>query len=1001
MSAALRGETVKFMQSVGLMSAPPGPSQGPGKGDRGAARGKGLPRRPAGAAPSRGAASGFRDDVRLPASATEDAPPLRALAPSVRDLVKGAAHPLFVPGEDGEPWYELSRAAKAARGTLDKAMPATAAAPYVQGAKVLLKKEVEEGERGRRREQTSDDRWMDQLQEKGTLQDRVAAMTLRVTSAPLHSLDTLDQLLALAAKKERRTSLIAVNALKDLFIHTLLPDRRLLPVARRPLRERGLSAEELLFWYFESCLAQRYGVFLGVLERGLRDTVESHRRASMELCVELLSAKPEAEQRLLALLVNKLGDPDRKMASKATQLLNMLLEEHSAMAGVVAKEVQQLLHRPKLSARATYAAVSFLNQLKFQDGRDADLAEQLVQTYFRIFEASVAGQGAASAAAADGGGDRKKALRRRKDQAAEDRALGNRLLAALLTGVARAHPYCAAGGAEGVAVVERHAATLFRMVHVAPAGTAAAALQLLLTLCVGDGAAPAEGGGRLAALRDRFYRALYGRLGDADALRARKASLWLNLVFKAMRSDPSAARCAAFAKRLAAVALHAPAPAAAGILYLLSEVGKAQPVVAAMIAPPPAPPQSASYDPLARDPAFAVVDPRAGESPPRAAPELVGGGAALRPPELWEVGALRLHAHPSVAAFAEALATDARHAIAYAGDPLRDFALGPFLNRFAFRNPKQREILRLRRGAGVGAGRQRIEEAQALGERAKQMDEAFLQRFDAVRRPRRAAGAAGGAPGAAGEAVDFDQLEEDPEEEAFAMQLAEKLLRSQGGATFDDEDPDMDGWDDLDDLDDDDDDDDEEEGREGGSGADGSEDWDEDDAAGMDDDDDALLEAALAEDSEDDDSDDDDSDGGGAAARRAKGRRGGRRDADADAFMDDDEDEDEDLDAGLGEDGGDAEAAFAAMDGDLAAAYGEDGGVSEEEEEEGGGGAAAPPKKAKSALKRARERASGMTFASADDFADLVGADDAAQRRLWEAEVKGGKKRRRKGKGGA
>ena len=39
---------------------------------------------------------------------------------------------------------------------------------------------------------------------------------------------------------------------------------------------------------------------------------------------ELLAAKPEQEQRLLTAIVNKLGDPNRKVASRASYLLGQL-----------------------------------------------------------------------------------------------------------------------------------------------------------------------------------------------------------------------------------------------------------------------------------------------------------------------------------------------------------------------------------------------------------------------------------------------------------------------------------------------------------------------------------------------------------------------------------------------------------------------------------------------------------------------------------------------------
>ena len=62
-------------------------------------------------------------------------------------------------------------------------------------------------------------------------------------------------------------------------------------------------------------------------------------------------------------MVNKLGDPDRKVASRATFRLQLLLKSHGAMAGTLVKFVQAFLGRQGLSPRATYNAVVFLNQV--------------------------------------------------------------------------------------------------------------------------------------------------------------------------------------------------------------------------------------------------------------------------------------------------------------------------------------------------------------------------------------------------------------------------------------------------------------------------------------------------------------------------------------------------------------------------------------------------------------------------------------------------------------
>lgn len=72
---------------------------------------------------------------------------------------------------------------------------------------------------------------------------------------------------------------------------------------------------------------------------------------------------PVQEGKLLSGLVNKLGDPSRKIASKAGYLLSSLLQEHPAMKVVVVAEVQRFMFRQGLQERARYYGVVFLNQM--------------------------------------------------------------------------------------------------------------------------------------------------------------------------------------------------------------------------------------------------------------------------------------------------------------------------------------------------------------------------------------------------------------------------------------------------------------------------------------------------------------------------------------------------------------------------------------------------------------------------------------------------------------
>ena len=72
--------------------------------------------------------------------------------------------------------------------------------------------------------------------------------------------------------------------------------------------------------------------------------------------------------------------------------------------------------------------------------------------------------------------------------------------------------------------------------------------------------------------RDRFYRTLYESLLDPRLLTSSKQTLYLNVLFKALRSDLSIKRVKAFAKRLLQVVAMHQAPFAIGALYLLREL---------------------------------------------------------------------------------------------------------------------------------------------------------------------------------------------------------------------------------------------------------------------------------------------------------------------------------------------------------------------------------------------------------------------------------------------
>lgn len=121
------------------------------------------------------------------------------------------------------------------------------------------------------------------------------------------------------------------------------------------------------------------------LEVWCDDEVEYARTKAVDQVFALLRDKPEQESNLLRLLVNKLGDRDRKISSRASYLLLQLLTTHPRMKQVVVRSIEQdVIFRPGQNSRAKYYAVNTLNQTILST-KEPELADSLLKVYFGMF----------------------------------------------------------------------------------------------------------------------------------------------------------------------------------------------------------------------------------------------------------------------------------------------------------------------------------------------------------------------------------------------------------------------------------------------------------------------------------------------------------------------------------------------------------------------------------------------------------------------------------------
>ncbi|GAA5854114.1 hypothetical protein JCM9279_002836 [Rhodotorula babjevae] len=604
----------------------------------------------------------------------------------------------------------------------------------------------------------ADQVFIQQILNSGTSSDRISALLLLVSSSPLHTMSYLEQLSALARKKSRDESMRAIRGLVDWSRSDGggSPDRKLRYIADQPalatvavayevLEKKGkyaVSSHEgivkadvercLTLWAYEDWFKRWFFQVLQALEQMSVDPLPHPRSQAVMHLSNLLRDKPEQESNILRLLVNKLGDTNRSIASKTSHHLLQVLQTHPGMTPMLVRETSALVLRPRSSVQAAAPSAASTSHVRFggldddEDGKkkkapaamtvkdaardnaryygvttlnqvmlkkdQGEVAAKMVDVYFEVFS-DVLGRLPDKEEGEDdgeGGGVDKKAKKDDKPQG-KKRARGgfekggkkgkgqqeqpqdavndvdSKLVAAVLTGINRAFPFAKLEDD----AFKRRLDTLFRITHTSTFNVSIQALMLIFHVSSAK-----------RDVSDRFYRTLYTSLHDPRLTHSSKQALYLNLVFRATKADKDVNRVAAFVKRLLQILAGMDTTFVLGGLFVVGELLSTTAGLRTLLTVPE----------KAKIAAVAEASKTQGEGADEHAADHYDG--KKREPKyahaenscLWELAPLLSHWHPTVSAYASALLEG--DSLSAATD-LEQFSLAAFLDRFVYRETKK------------------------------------------------------------------------------------------------------------------------------------------------------------------------------------------------------------------------------------------------------------------------------------------------------------------------
>lgn len=236
------------------------------------------------------------------------------------------------------------------------------------------------------------------------------------------------------------------------------------------------------------------------------------------------------------MLINKLGDPTAKIASKALHHLSEVAHRHPNMCGVIVNETEKLLFRNNISDRAQHFALCYLASIAHAG--TPEVCTKLVNICFSLFKVLV-----------------------------QKGAINNRTMQAILRCLQKAILEAKPQPGTSELLSKEMQDTIYRLVHLADIRVSIQTLGLLLQLVTVK-----------TEKNDRFYNALYAKLADLNltSVGLKSAAQLLHIVHRAIYIDSDVTRCKAFIKRLLQMTLYMPANMAAGCLIVVHKLIKSR-----------------------------------------------------------------------------------------------------------------------------------------------------------------------------------------------------------------------------------------------------------------------------------------------------------------------------------------------------------------------------------------------------------------------------------------
>lgn len=541
-----------------------------------------------------------------------------------------------------------------------------------------------------------DKKWTSDILKTGTFEDKISSLVLYIRQNPKNTLKYLDILVRMAEDKNRRRNESVITALKDLFLENLLQNKKYIPfISVYPSLKENHTDDDLIKAYYDDKLHNLYSKVITMLENCvINEPMAKIKKKKMDLLYEMIAKQPEGEEKILTILINKLGDPMTEISNHAILLLKNLQKENMKMSLVLFNNVKTFYLQSTRQNSKLYSLV-YMTQMAIPYNFPSFL-EESIKFFFELFNKF-------SESSTQEGKDSKEA-----ENIEKSLSLIVKRINALFKYVKGENTQI-----EKIkTIINEKLSVLFKLSHNKSLKLSIEILKLLFGIISTQD----------ESFSDRYYKSLYDLVSNFSLSISKHLKDGLKLIMLSIAYDTKIPRICSFIKRLLEMSLHSEPPYIICILIMISQIIRTKKKLWKCIEKPQQYPSF--YDQSKRDPQFA------------------GGEISF----FNELYILTNHYHPSVKRMSKFIIDNFnKDIISYEGDPLVDFSLVNFLEKFILKNPKikKEKTKILQKGKGVNEEEEELkkfmeeddENAKKEGEENEEIgddDLQFIKKFNTV-----------------------------------------------------------------------------------------------------------------------------------------------------------------------------------------------------------------------------------------------------------------------------